>query len=113
MFACIYVPDFPVQAVLLDEPKDQPCALLDGPESLLKVVACNKAARSAGVSIGMTKLQAEVCGIDLRKRSLEDEDSAQAILLDCAYGFSPRIEVTNPGTIVIDLTGSERLLGAD
>lgn len=113
MFACIYVPDFPVQAVLLDESKDQPCALFDGPESLLKVVACNKAARNAGVSIGMTKLQAEVCGVGLRKRAQEDEDSAQAILLDCAYGFSPRIEVTNPGTIIIDLTGSERLLGAD
>lgn len=113
MFACIYVPDFPVQAVLLDESKDQPCALLDGPESLLKVVAWNKAARSAGVSIGMTKLQAEVCGVELRKRSPEDEDSAQAILLDCAYGFSPRIEVTSPGTIILDLAGSERLLGAD
>src|SRR5882672_4653086 len=99
MFACIYVLDFSVQAVLLDVSKEQPCALLDGPESLVKVVACNEAARSAGVSIGMTKLQAEVCGVHLRKRSPEDEASAQAILLDCAYGFSPRIEVTDPGTI--------------
>ena len=113
MFACIYVPDFPVQAVLLDESKDQPCALFDGPESLLKVVACNKAARSAGVSVGMTKLQAEVCGVGLRKRTQEDEYSAQAILLDCAYRFSPRTEATRPGTIIIDLTGSERLLGTD
>jgi protein ImuB len=112
MFACIYVPDFPVQAVLLDESKERPCALLDGPESLLKVVVCNEAARSAGISIGMTKLQAEVCGVELWKRSPEDEDSAQAILLDCAHGFSPRIEVTSPGTVVIDLAGSERLLGA-
>jgi len=63
---CIYVLDFSVQAVLLDESKEQPCALLDGPESLVKVVACNEAARSAGVSIGMTKLQAEVCGVHLR-----------------------------------------------
>jgi protein ImuB len=113
MFACIYVPDFLVQAVLLDESKEQPCALLDGPESLLKVVACNETARIAGASVGMTKLQAEVCGVELRKRSPEGEDSAQAILLNCAYGFSPRIEVTNPGTVIIDLTGSERLLGAD
>src|SRR6476620_2361410 len=111
MFACVYVPDFPVQAVMLDESKEQPCALLDGPESLLKVIACNKAARRDGVYVGMTKLQAEAYGVDLRKRSPEDEDSAQAILLDCAYGFSPRIEATDPGTIIIDLTGSERLLG--
>ena len=52
MFGCIHVPDFPVQAALLDESKTLPVALLDGPESLLKVVACNKAARSAGVSSG-------------------------------------------------------------
>ncbi len=113
MFACIYVFDFSVQAVMLDESKEQPCGLLDGPESLLKVIASNKTARRAGVSIGMTKLQAEVCGVELRKRSPEDEASAQAILLNCAYEFSPRIEVTNPGTIIIDLAGSERLLGAD
>jgi protein ImuB len=111
MFACVYVPDFPVQAVMLDESKEQPCALLDGPESLLKVIACNKAARRDGVYVGMTKLQAEAYGVNLRKRSPQDEDSAQAILLDCAYGFSPRIEATDPGTIIIDLTGSVRLLG--
>ena len=67
MFGCIHVPDFPVQAALLRESKTIPVALLDGPESLLKVVACNASARSAGVFIGMTKLQAEVCGVTLQK----------------------------------------------
>ena len=46
MFGCIHVPDFPVQAALLRESKALPAALVDGPESLLKVVACNEAARS-------------------------------------------------------------------
>src|SRR5207302_466317 len=103
MFGCIHVPDFPVQAALLRESKALPGALLDGPESLLKVVACNKAARSAGVSIGMTKLQAEVCGISLLRRVQEQEDIAQAELVDCAYHFSPKVEATSPGTIIIDL----------
>jgi protein ImuB len=111
MFGCIHVPDFPVQAALLCESKTVPTALLDGHESLLKVVACNAAARTAGVSIGMTKLQAEVYGVATRKRVPEHEDSAQAVLLDCAHNFSPRIEVTNPGTIIIDLAGLGRLLG--
>jgi protein ImuB len=111
MFGCIHVPDFAVQASLLRESKALPTALLDGTESLLKVVACNATARAAGVKIGMTKLQAEVCGVTLRRRVQEHEDVAQAELIDCAHSFSPRIEVTTPGTIIIDLAGSERLLG--
>jgi hypothetical protein len=113
MFGCIHVPDFPVQAALLDEPQDQALALVDGSESLLKVVSTNKAARSAGVRIGITKLQAEAFGVELRKRISTDEESAQAALLDCAYNFSPRVEATAPGTIIFDLSGSERLMGDD
>jgi protein ImuB len=111
MFGCIHVPDFAVQAALLHELKKISVALLDGPESLLKVVACNTPARSAGIFTGMTKPQAEICGVTLIKRVQEREDVAQAELVDGAYNFSPRIEVTSPGTIIIDLTGSERLLG--
>jgi protein ImuB len=59
----------------------------------------------------MTKLQAEVCCVALRGRIQGQEDIAQAALIDCAYHFSPRAEVTSPGTIIIDLAGSERLLG--
>jgi protein ImuB len=111
MFSCIHVPDFVVQAALLRESKTLPVALLDGPDSLLKVVACNASARNAGVAVGMTKLQAEVCGITVRKRVAEHEESAKNVLLDCAYHFSPKVEVTSPGTIILDLSGSERLLG--
>src|ERR1700730_737818 len=111
MFGSIHVPDFAVQASLLRESMALPTALLDGPESLLKVVACNAAARAAGVRVGMTKLQAEVCCVSLRRRVHEQEDVAQAKLIDCAYNFSPRIEDTTPGTIIMDLAGSERLLG--
>ena len=112
MFGCIHVPDFAVQAALLLESKPHPLALFDGPESLLKIVACNAPARAAGVSIGMSKLQAEVCGVTLRQRVQEHEDAAHAVLVDCGYNFSPHIEVTNPGTVIIDLIGTERLLGA-
>jgi protein ImuB len=111
MFGCIHIPDFAVQAALLRESKSTPLTLFDGPESLLKVVACNAAARAAGVSIGMSKLQAEICGVTLRRRVQEHEDMAQAVLIDCGYNFSPHIEVTNPGTVIIDLIGSERLMG--
>lgn len=114
LFACIHVPDFPVQAALRAELKAESAAeavaLLDGPESLLKVVACNAPARRAGIALDMTKLEAEVCpGVVLRRRIAEEEESAQEALLDCGYSFSPRVESTGPGTIILDLTGSERL----
>src|SRR6516164_6537312 len=107
LFACIHVPDFPVQAALRAELKAEfraeAVALLDGPESLLKVVACNAPARRAGITLGMTKVEAEICpGIVLRRRIAEEEESAQEALLDCGYNFSPRVESTGPGTIIFD-----------
>jgi len=117
MFACIYISDFPVQASLLSESAEirtalnrSPIAILDGPANLPRVFATNLAARRAGTQIGMTKLQAEICaGIELRKRSLAEEESAQATLLDCAAVFSPRVESTSPGAVILDLTGTEKL----
>jgi protein ImuB len=117
MFACIHIPDFSVQASLLPEPAERratlsrsPIAILDGPANLPRVFATNPAARRDGIQIGMTKLQAEICaGIELRKRSLAEEESAQAALLDCAATFSPRMESTAPGAAILDLAGTEKL----
>ena len=120
MFACLFVPDFPVQAVLRLEPEDarevlkqSPIAILDGPAALPRVVAMNEAARVKGIEMQMTRVQVETCGrVCLRKRSLANENAAQAALLDCASGFSPRVESTAPGTVVLDLAGTEKLFGA-
>jgi protein ImuB len=120
MFACLVVPDFPVQAALRLEPEDlrevlkqSPIAILDGPASLLRVTASNMPARLAGIELNMTKLQAETCGrIWLRKRSPAKENAAQAALLDCATSFSPRVESTAAGTVILDLAGTEKLFGS-
>jgi len=61
----------------------------------------------------MTKIQAEACpGIMLRKRVFEDEETAQQVLIDFGFKFAFRVESTCPGGIIIDLSGTERLLGA-
>lgn len=119
LFGCIYVPDFSVQAALRADAGAQvsfhadAVAVLDGPESLLKVFACNNPARRVGIEIGMTKLQAEACsGVVLRKRITKLEESAQAALLGCVCSFSPRVESTCAGTVIADLTGAGRLLGS-
>src|SRR5207244_4006352 len=94
-FACIFVPDFPVEALLRAEPelRSQAVAVLEGKAPLQKVLAGNEKARRAGVEVGMTKLQIEACtDFVLRARSLLQEAAAHSALLDCAQSFSPRIE---------------------
>ena len=48
----------------------------------------------------------------LRPRSVLQETTAHAALLDCAQSFSPCIEDTAPDTVVIDLDGLEHLFGS-
>jgi len=113
-FACIFVPDFPVEAILRAEPdlRSQALALLEGKPPQQKVFAINEKARCAGLDAGMTKLQAEACpGLALRCRSTAQESAAHAALLDCAQSFSPRVEDTAPDTVVLDITGTEHLFG--
>jgi protein ImuB len=113
-FACIFVPDFPVEAILRSEPelRSRAVAVLDGKAPLQKVFAQNENARRAGVELEMAKLELEACGnIVLRCRSLLQEDAAHAALLDCAQSFSPRVEDIAWDTILIDLAGLEPLFG--
>jgi len=113
-FACIFVPDFPVEARLRAEPelRSQAVVVLEGTVPLQKVFAVNEKARRAGVEPGMSKIQIEACpGLALRARSLLQETAAHAALLDCAQSFSPRIEGTARDTILLDLSGLETLFG--
>jgi protein ImuB len=119
MFACMYVSDFPVQAALRCEPEQRrellnQCSIviLEGPPSHSCVISLNEAARSAGIALGMTKLKAESCGVLIAKqRNLQNEDAAQNALLDCARALSPRVEALFPGTVLVDLQGTEKLFG--
>src|SRR5579863_7711575 len=114
-FACIFVPDFPVEALLRAEPelRSQSLAVLEGKAPLQKVFAVNENARRARVNPGMTKLQIEACtDVVLRARSLAQELTAHAALLDCAQSFSPRVEAVGCDTIILDLAGLQPLFGA-
>src|SRR5438094_2237164 len=113
-FACIFVPDFSVEALLRAEPelRSQAVAVLEGKAPLQKVFAGNEKARRAGVEVGMTKLQIEACtDFVLRARSPLQEAAAHSALLDCAQSFSPRIEDAGDDAILLDLAGLKPLFG--
>jgi protein ImuB len=119
LFACIFVPCFAVQAALRAEPEAvrrawnrRPVAVFDGPESLPRIYACNPQAGSEGIEIGATKAQAAQCpGMVLRKRMVQQELAGQDALIDCGLGFSPRVEATAAGVVVLDISGTERIFG--
>jgi protein ImuB len=113
-FASIFVPDFPVEAVLRVEPelRSRMVAVLESKPPLQKVFALTESARRAGLEIAMTRLQAEGWpDLVLRCRSALQESAAHAALLDCAQSFSPRVEDTAPDTVVLDISGMESLFG--
>ena len=58
-FACIYIPDFLVQAVVRGQPSlgKSALALISGAQPLWSVVAANPAAFELGIQLGMTKAQ--------------------------------------------------------
>src|SRR5579864_6692107 len=114
-FACIYIPNFPLAAILRAEPelRAKPVAVLEGNSPLEKVLAVNEKAAALGIAPEMTKTQAELCPqVALRPRSPLQESAAHAALLDCAQSFSPRIEDTACDAALIDLAGMESLFGS-
>src|SRR5262249_4534001 len=116
MFASIHVPDFSVEAIVRHQPelRNKPVVIVDGKPPLLIVTGLNTHVRDAGLGIGMTKFQAEQFPKNaIRQGSTNQEASAQAALLDCASAFSPRVEDTCPGTVVLDIEGLDRLFGSE
>lgn len=115
MYACIYVPNFPMAAALRAEPELQAraVAILKGNPPLETIVALNELAGRMGILLGMTKAQAELCPeLTLRSCSALQESIAHAALLDCAQSFSPCVEDTACDTALLDLAGMESLLGS-
>jgi protein ImuB len=113
-FACIFVPDFPLQALLRAHPAlcSLPVAVLEGKPPLQKIMAVNEQAHSAGVRPGMTRLQVEGSPeIIFREQSEIQERIAHQTLLDCAQSFSPRVEDAGLDTVLLDISGLNSLFG--
>src|SRR5208283_2757218 len=115
MFACIFLPNFPVDAVFRAAPelRARAVAIFEGKPPLEQIFAVNESADRVGITPGMTKAQAELCSeLTLRPRSLLQESAAHAALLDCAQSFSPCVEDAAADTVILDLAGMESLFGS-
>ncbi len=125
-YAAIHIPEFPVVAWLRSDAavRAHALAVTEGTAPLQRVVSINRAARSQGVSRGMSKVQAEATGpLLFRNRSVAEETAAFELVLEIAERFSPRIEaLASPlnghaqarslaVSLLIDRTGTEMLFG--
>jgi protein ImuB len=117
LYACIHAAEFPAQVWLRlrTDLESEPVAVLEGRAPGETVCSVNRPARLKGVSLGMTRLEAEgIPGLRLLARSVETEAAARSALLECAAHFSPRMEDASRGTAcacVLDIAGTERLFG--
>jgi len=144
LYACLYVREFPAQAMLRLRPqfKNTAVVILEGTPPRQTVCSCNARARDVGIDTGLTRAELDVFpGVTHLPRSLSEESSARAALLQCAGRFSPRVECLTPdsnpaapsksmpdkpGTMsdtrlaasdtysfaaILDIAGTEKLLG--
>ncbi len=115
LFACVYVPELPAQALLRLRPHLQgsPVAVLEGAPPQERVCAGNAQARRDGLVHGMTRVEAEsFAGMTVLRRSVREEEAAQAALLGCAGSFTPLVETLHTETAavcVLDVAGLARL----
>lgn len=118
LYACIYAPEFPAQAMLRlrAELRSQAVAVLAGEPPIQQVCALNGRARSLGVARGMTRVEMDAFAeVVLLPRSLQEEAAARAALFECAGMFSPRIEDKSNNTeaiCVVDIAGTDKLFGS-
>jgi len=118
LYVCVYVPEFPTQALLRLRPDlaRSPVVVLAGDPPLEQVCSANAQAFKLGVMQGMTRAELDsFTGLCVLRRSEAEERSASTALLGVAAAFTPRIEVqaaqTSTFVMVLDMTGTTRIFG--
>ena len=116
-FACVYVREFPAQALLRLRPQlhEKPCVVMEGEPPFETVCSMNTRARLLGLRHGMTRVEVDTfIEAVVLARSLQAEKAAEAVLLECVSGFSPRVECRREAAgflCVVDIRGTQNLFG--
>jgi protein ImuB len=107
--AVVWCRDWPVVAAGI--PADEPGAVLHAN----RVVASSEAARSVGVVRGLRRREAQQrCPeLAISERDLAAETRSFEEVLLAVEAFTPRIELTQPGTCLFDIRGPSRYFGGD
>ena len=117
LYGCVVLGQFAVQAMLRVRPelRGRAVVVLDGARPMEWVIAMNGKAAGLGVRLAMTRTEVETFGaVEILSRSAAEEETAKEILRAEMGRFTPRLEVRGHETewaCVLDLSGSERLLG--
>ena len=116
-YACLYVREFPAQALLRLRPElhDKPCVVMEGELPFEVVCSLNTRARLLGIRHGMTRVEVDTFVEPVvLTRSPQTEKATKAVLLECAGAFSPRVEASSAATAffcVLDIAGTQSLFG--
>ncbi len=118
LYACLYAREFAAQSLCRLRPdlQGRAFAVIEGEAPRQQVCSLNAKARIVGVVRGMTRVELEtIPSVAALSRSLREEASTKAILVECAGGFSPRVEAGEEAGAffcVVDIAGTERLFGS-
>jgi len=120
LYLCLHLRDFAAQAIVCAQAAfhERPFAVLSGEPPLERVFAMTQQARQLGMEEGMSRVQAESFSVAVVRRDRQQEENSFAKLMQCTQRLSPRVEsISSPqeercgATLMLDVTGSERLLG--
>ena len=117
LYACLYAWEFPAQALLRlrQEMRERACVVMEGDPPQQNVCSLTRKARFLGMAHGMTQVEVDTFpDVTALPRSRGEESAAKAALLECAGGFSPRVEDRSEDSAflcVIDIAGTKGLFG--
>ena len=116
MFACIFAPAMPLQAMVRTEPdlRELPLAAADGDRGGSRITHISASAGRLGVKVGMTASQARSIAADVVVRQPAAGVVAAAVraLTDIACAFSATVQVESDGRILFEAAGHEAIHGS-
>jgi protein ImuB len=118
LYACLYVREFPAQALLRLRPElhGVACVIMAGEAPSEEVCSINTKARLSGMKHGMSRVEIETFSDPIiMRRSVVTEGMTKAALLELAGTFSPRVEDRSEDMAFlcgIDIAGTRSLFGA-
>ncbi|MGB8479541.1 MAG: DNA polymerase Y family protein [Acidobacteriaceae bacterium] len=117
LYACLYVKEFPAQAILRLRPElhSMACVVMEGEPPSQSVCSLNTKAQLLHLSHGMTRVEVDTFPNPVvLSRSRETEMATRVILLECAGAFSPRVQDCSHDRsflCALDIAGTTGLFG--